>query len=164
MKVSSIDFNKVYKSNHEAKGTSIEVDSKTTKKYKKRLTGKTLSQIDQEYWDYIFELLNTASQYTQQEKNEIVEQVAEYYCIQTGFQIRNEMLTALADFLLDSCLADKDIDKVKNTEYPVLSFRQLHRRSRREVALEAETLQHFDNRNNYNFPQKRNTKEKPENK
>ncbi|OAA91468.1 hypothetical protein [Clostridium ljungdahlii] len=164
MAIGFMDFNKVYKSNPEVKGTPIKLDSKTTKKYKKRLSGKTISQVDSEYWDYIFELLNTASQYTQQEKNEIVVQISEYYCIQTSYQIRSEMLTALADFLLDECLTNKDVDKVSNTEYPILSFRQIHRRYLREQTLGAEVLQYADNKKNYNFPQKRRTTETSENK
>lgn len=164
MRINYRGFIKLYKSNPEIKGNPVEVDSKTTKKYKKKLSGKTISQVDSEYWGYILELLNNASQYTQQEKNEIVQQICDCYSFQTGYQIRSEMLTALADFLLDSCLSSKDVDKIANTEYPILSFRQVYRRSKREQALGEEVLQYADSKNTYNFPQKRRTSENLNNK
>lgn len=84
--------NRLYKNNLEAKGVAVRRDSETTKKYKRGLSGKTLSQIDSEFWQYIFELLNSTSEYWQEEKNEIVEDITEYYYLKTGYQIKNSML------------------------------------------------------------------------
>lgn len=160
----NIDFDKLnslYRNNLEAKGTLIKDESETAQKYRRKLNGKTLSQIDQEFWEYILELLNTASEYSQQEKNEIVEDIAEYYYLQTGNPIRNEMLTALGDFLLDITLADKSPNKTKKEAYPVLSFRQLEKRYRREVGVDVEVLDYFHTLKSSN--NKKNTSEHSEN-
>lgn len=168
MKMNNFRFNKLYQYNQEAKGTPVkdsksDEDSKITQKLRRNLSGKSLSTIDKEFYSYIFELLNTASLYTQEEKNQTAEDIIEYYFTQTGNQMKNQMLTALADFLLDSTLADPCTSKVQKEEFPVLSFRQLDHRQRREIGVEADILEIIDNRRRHP-KNKRQTSERSENK
>lgn len=137
MKLNKIMLDMFYKNNAEARGTPvIQSDNELVRKHKYRLSDKTLSEVDAEYWSYILELLNTASEYTQEEKNLIVEQTVEYYSIQTGYQIKNGMLVALADFILDTVLSNKSPDKVSREEHPILSYKQLYIRRRRELSIQ----------------------------
>lgn len=158
MKIDKLRFNKLYKS-YESKGTPVQ-ESMTAKKYKKRIAGKTLSQFDEEYWEYLLELLNTADQYEQQEKNEIVDSIAEYYTLKTGYSLPITMINCLADFILDDILASKDVMKATNSEYPIHSFRQTDRRKRWQVSSETTTLDYFSATSDDLLTHKRKTTEK----
>lgn len=170
MKMDKYKVDKVYRYNTEAKGTPIargkaddNKESKLAKKYRKKIAGKTLSQFDNEFWEYILYLINNAVQYTPQERNEVVEEMAEYYTLKTGYSLPNNMLTALADFLLDDQLADPCTSKVQREEYPIMSWRQLEHRKRREMGVDSDILEHLGNR--VKHPKnKRQTSERPENK
>lgn len=159
MQIDLFQFNKLYKSNSEAKGTPIK-DNKTASKHRRKLSGKTISQIDKEFYDYIFELINTAVQYTPQERNEIVTDVSEYYWQQTGYTLPNAMCTALSDFLLDDNLANPDSAKAYNSDVNILSWRQIDRRNKREHSMEVNNLDYFSNVERYGKTGKRHTTEK----
>ena len=158
MKIDRFRFNIFYRFNLETRATVITDTTKTKNKLKKRiekLKNKTLSEVNKEYWDYILEILNNATDFTQEEKNATVRDIAEYYYQQTGYQMPSQMLYALADFLLDDTLSDKTNDKVAKTEYPIMSFRQLKTREKREVCTEYDILSIF----NSNIAQKKVTHE-----
>ncbi|WP_338433202.1 hypothetical protein [Clostridium tyrobutyricum] len=138
-----------------------EADTSLSKKYKRRLSGRTLKQVDKEFWEYILELLNKASEFTQEEKNNTVKDITDYYYRQSGgYQCKPEMLAALADFILDDTLTNKDIDKVKNTEYPFLSYRQMKRRKQRDLSVDTDTIDFFSTKQRYNIAIKKNTDDK----
>lgn len=168
MKIDLFRFNKLYKS-QESKGVKIAddepkaTDNKLAKKLRKKLARKSINKVDEQFYSYILELINTADQFTQEEKNQTVVDISEYYLLQTGYQMPNSMISALADFILDDVLSDPDNDKIANNEYPVMSFRQLEHRRKRESAIGDEVLEYFSNVNNpntYNPAQKRYTSEK----
>jgi len=162
VRVDSKDIDVQYRFNKEVKGNSIA--GRTLLKVRKKLSSKSIPEVDREYWEYIEYLLNTASEYSQEEKNSIVEEICEYYIRQTGYQIPNSMLSALADFLLDEVLADPRANKVSKTEYPILSFDQLRRRRSKLVPFDLEYLDHFTAKEHYCISFKRSTKEISENK
>lgn len=161
MRVDSKDIDVQYRFNKEVKGNSIA--DRTLLKVRKKLSSKSIPEVDREYWEYIEYLLNTASEYSQGEKNSIVEEICEYYIRQTGYQIPNSMLSALADFLLDEVLADPRANKVSKTEYPILSFDQLRRRQKKLVPLDLEYLDHLTAKEQYCISFKKSTKEISEN-
>lgn len=169
MRINNFYFNRLYRNNPEAKGTTIpqdskdSLDSKLVKKIKRKIAGKTLSEFDQEFWDFIFELINTGSQYSQQEKNAIVIDSTEYYILKTGgLQPPNAMLTAFADFLLDDTLADPDCYKSKREDYSILSHNQLKKRRGKESGVDVDTLDYLANQQK-NSNNKRITSERSEN-
>jgi len=138
-----------------------EGDCKLTQKHKKLLTGKTLKQIDQEFWDYILYLLNHAKEYSKEDKNEIIEDICEYYYQQSGgYNPPVNMLYAMGDFILDDVLSDTGRDKVKKTEYPILSFKQLLIRRRREKIREAEIIDFLTTKKKYNIAIPKSTDDK----
>ncbi len=162
-RMNEIDISKYYKNNKDAKGTAIKdskKDNKTASKYRKRLSGRTLSETNGEYWDYIMLLINTAEQYTQQERNEIAEETAEYYYKQTGYIMPNEMLTALSDFLLSETLFDSSTNKSQLAEYAILSNRQIAHRAKKEHSMETDIIEYFEFENRNNTAHKKHTTER----
>lgn len=160
MYVNIREFNKQYRNNDEVKGTPILDDG--FEKLLQKSKAKSISQINEEFYELILELMNTASEYSQEEKNQTTEDLSNYYYKLTGYVMPNSMLTALADFILDDTFIDRDIDKVANNDYPILSNRQIKRRKARQMLVENDLLEYFDNRNRYNFAQKKRTQDKPE--
>jgi len=146
-------YNQRYKQSAEARGIPIK-DNKAVMKYKRSLSGKSLSDIDIEFHLYILELLQTAHEYSVPERNEIVETVTTYYQKLTGLHMPRIMLVALADFILNDELTNRDIDKITNNAFPFLSYRQLQRRSKRELLLSDEVTEYLGNVKAYNLPDK----------
>lgn len=67
--------------------------------------------------------------YCTDERNKIVEEMTEEYFAKTGEFPSDKTLEKLADFILDDDLRDNSMDKVTKTEYPILSDKQLARRT-----------------------------------
>ena len=65
-------------------------------------------------------------------RNQQVTALIEYFWKVTGRKPKSYQLELLADYILADTLRDKATHKVKQTEYPVLSFTQLKLRNRRE--------------------------------
>lgn len=139
MRVDKIGINKYYRNNPDVRAVDIG-DNKNAKKWRKMFR-KSLSEIDNNYWQLILEMLNCAKLFTQSEKNEFVEIITEDYHKEAGQAMKSQMLQALGDFILDEVLSDKDVDKMANTEYPMLSVRQQEKRNRRETAVDGEILE-----------------------
>lgn len=152
MRISERDYNKFFYCNAEINGTKIK--SKSAKKFVKSQNGKTLSDIDREFSDYVLELLLTAEEYSIPERKEIIESTADYYIKITGYQLPRPMVSALADFLLNEDITNSDCYKVSNTEYPFLTFRQLKRRNKREYLLGDTVTEYLGNVKRYNLPDK----------
>jgi hypothetical protein len=169
MHVNEISMKRAYIYNKEAKGVSMREDSKSkeknsVKKIRTAMNRKPLNQIDNEFYNYIMELINTAKEYSIPERNEIVTDLAEYYRKQSGgYAMPNAMLTALADFILDDELSNNSNSKSRKNAYPILSFRQLQRRGTNEFSLETEKIDYFQNKKNYNIAEKKRIIEKSEN-
>lgn len=152
-----------YRNNNKLK-TTIQGDNKHAKKYMRQLEGRNLTEIEEYYWTLIMEMLTYAKLFNQEEKNEFVELVTEDYFRETGQQMKSQMLYALGDFILDDVLMDKDVDKISNNEYPILSWRQQKRREKREYAMVSNDMEFYSFKNQHNPAQKRRTQEKPDNK
>jgi hypothetical protein len=67
--------------------------------------------------------------YSSNERNRIVEEMTEEYFAKTGEFPSDKVLEKLADFILDDDLRDNSMDKVTKTEYPILSDKQIARRT-----------------------------------
>jgi len=65
-------------------------------------------------------------------RNQQVNALIEYFWKMTGRKPKSYQLELLADYILADTLRDKATHKVKQTEYPVLSFTQMKLRNRRE--------------------------------
>lgn len=162
MFINEREFSYQYRNNGDIKGTPIPDDG--FEKLIQKTRSKSISQINEEFYELILELMNTASEYSQEEKNQTAEDLANYYFKLTGYLMPSTMLTPLADFLLDDIFIDRSVDKVTNTEYPILNHRQIKRRKARQFAVENDILEYFDSRNRYNIAEKKRTGEKPDRK
>lgn len=158
MNINSYKLNRVYRYNAEAKGTPVK-DNKNAKKYRKQIQGKSKSKIDSEFWDYILFLINNASDFSISERNEIVQETADYYIQQTGYEIPSNMLLALADVILDDIFSNRNSHKSHTEEFPIHSFRQTATRSRKETPIDSEVLEFLSNMKK-NPINKRKTQEK----
>lgn len=83
-----------------------------------------------------------------EERKIIVDDMIEDHIAFTGRLPNNNSLTRLADYLLLDELKDKDVDKVSNNEFPILSATQLKRRDRKQFPMEAETMDFLNTKYN----------------
>lgn len=157
---------KNYRYNVEAKGVFVadKDDSPKVKRAKSQLSGKSISAIDNEFYNYLLELLNHASDYTIQERKDTINDITEYYYQQTERVMPNSMLTVLADILLDDILSNPKPDKSTDSEYPILSMRQQKRRRQRETGVERDTMDFLNNKFTHNHTDRKRTSEMPDNK
>lgn len=65
--------------------------------------------------------------------------IEEFYAT-VGSYPKAYTLTQLANYLLVNELKDKDVDKVTNKDYPILSETQLKRRARKQFLVQDDTL------------------------
>lgn len=82
------------------------------------------------------------------DKNKQVEQMIEDYFVKTGRYPRPYDLTLLSNYILSSDLKDRDVDKVSNNEYPVLSEYQMKRRDSKQITMETDTINFLDAKQN----------------
>lgn len=73
-------------------------------------------------------------------RHEQVETMIEQYMEVTGNKPSSYILSKLGDYLLIEALKDADVDKVANTEYPVLSHTQLKRRDSKQFSMQEDTI------------------------
>jgi hypothetical protein len=62
----------------------------------------------------------------------------------TGHNLPATMLSKFSDWILLEVLNDKDVDKVSNSEFAILSQRQLRRRDKRECSLETGVMDYLN--------------------
>lgn len=70
---------------------------------------------------------------------QVDEMIEEYFRV-VGYMPAPYTLNKLADYILVNELKDKGVDKVSNTEYPILSDIQLRRRARKQFTAQDTTL------------------------
>ena len=87
-----------------------------------------------------------------EEKGDIIESINESYFNETGMNLPSYLLCMLTDWYLSDILKDKSVDKVTNTEYAILSHRQLKRRDIRECAVTSEIGDYLDLKYRKNLP------------
>ena len=79
-----------------------------------------------------------------QERFEIVRDLNEQYYKRFGDNLPNYLLSKLSDWLLMEILIDRDVDKVSNSEFAILSHRQLRRRDKRENSVEGGVMDYLN--------------------
>lgn len=79
--------------------------------------------------------------------NHVNNMVEEYYRV-VGEMPKPYLLSKLADYLLSSELKSRDVDKVTNTEFPILSEYQQIRRERSQVSMETDNMDFLDTKFN----------------
>lgn len=75
-----------------------------------------------------------------EERNKQVNDMIEEYMQVQGDLPPSYWLSRLGTYILAEDLKNNDRDKVANTEYPILSYRQKRRRSRKQIAVLSEHL------------------------
>lgn len=75
-----------------------------------------------------------------EQRRQQVEDMIEQYYKDVGTYPKSAVLENLGSYLLADDLKNKDVDKVTNTEYPILSDIQLKRRARKQPVMMDETL------------------------
>ncbi|MEH7117249.1 hypothetical protein V7128_07480 [Neobacillus vireti] len=84
-------------------------------------------------------------------RNKQVDEMIEEYYMFVGKMPKSEALRHLADYILISDLKNKDVDKVSNEEYPILSNIQLKRRGRKQMLMKDDALDFLNNKYNKNL-------------
>lgn len=104
----------------------------------------------EQFKDHVIELLKIRHDAlaSQEERNKEVEQLLEEYKEIVGRYPDSYWLDKLGTYLLNGELKRHDVDKVTNTEYPVLSESQQKRRLRKQTSVEADTLDFLDTKFN----------------
>lgn len=102
----------------------------------------SITEFIEEFKDKAIELSKTKLKDcpTKEDRHEQVEAMLDLYMEVTGKIPSSYVLTKLGDYLLIETLKDTDVDKVSNTEYPVLSFTQLKRRDSKQYSMQVDTL------------------------
>ena len=75
---------------------------------------------------------------SKEEKDQVITEINESFFREAEVNLPSYLLSKLTDWYLSDVLKDKSVDKVTNTEYAILSSRQLKRRDIRECSLTAE--------------------------
>lgn len=78
------------------------------------------------------------------ERYRLIEEMNEDFYKRTSQNLPPHILSMLTDWVLVEVLKDRDVDKVANNEYAVLSHRQLRRRDKRENSVLGEVLDYLD--------------------
>ena len=73
-----------------------------------------------------------------------IENLNEDFYQATGQNLPAFMLSKLSDWLLMEILIDRDVDKVSNTEFAILSHRQLRRRDKRENSVDGGVMDYLN--------------------
>lgn len=92
----------------------------------------------------IEELLMTRPLPELQERFRVVEELNEEFYKITETNLPPLFLSRLSDWVLLEVLNDKDVDKVANNEFAILSPRQLRRRDKRENSVEGEVMDYLN--------------------
>lgn len=87
-----------------------------------------------------------------QDRIQQVYDLCELYYKQTGRTPQSYQLDRLGSYILADVLRDKDVHKVKNTEYPILSPTQQKLRNRRENRVGDDNLDFIKNKEVDNNP------------
>ena len=78
------------------------------------------------------------------DRHTAIEAVNEDFYKISGQNLPNYILSMLSDWFLIEILNDKDVDKVTNSEFAILSPRQLKRRDKRENSVLGEVMDYLN--------------------
>jgi hypothetical protein len=79
--------------------------------------------------------------------NQVNEMIEEYFKY-VGSMPKPKSLERLANYILVNELKSKDVDKVANTDFPILSDIQLKRRARKQMVMQDSTLDFLNTKYN----------------
>jgi hypothetical protein len=121
----------------------------------------TNNDIVKKYDEIIEELVTFRPLVPISDRNLIIEALNSEYMSLTGNNLPSFLLSRLADWILLEVLNDRDVDKVTNNEFAILSPRQIKRRDKREYSFEAEIIDYLNLKyvNRKDSLSKKNTKE-----
>ena len=93
-----------------------------------------------EFEERVMELSKQSSHISQSKRNKIVHELLESFFNYIGEYPKPALLTMLSDYILFDLLKDNHPDKVTREEYPILSERQLQRRTIKQFSAKAQTI------------------------
>ena len=88
---------------------------------------------------------------SKEEKDQVITEINENFFREAEVNLPSYLLSKLTDWYLSDVLKDKSVDKVTNTEYAILSSRQLKRRDIRECSATAEVSDYLELKYKKNF-------------
>ena len=88
---------------------------------------------------------------SKEERDQVITEINESFFREAEVNLPSYLLSKLTDWYLSDVLKDKSVDKVTNTEYAILSSRQLKRRDIRECSVTAEVSDYLELKYNKNF-------------
>ena len=88
---------------------------------------------------------------SKEEKDQVITEINENFFREAEVNLPSYLLSKLTDWYLSDVLKDKSVDKVTNTEYAILSSRQLKRRDIRECSVTTEVSDYLELKYNKNF-------------
>lgn len=97
-----------------------------------------------DFEDKIIELVSLRPLPELTERYKIIENMNEEFYKLTGHNLPPFLLSKLSDWCLMEILNNKDVDKVTNTEFAILSPRQLRRRDKRENSVDGEVMDYLN--------------------
>ncbi|MGG4039010.1 hypothetical protein [Heyndrickxia ginsengihumi] len=83
-----------------------------------------------------------------EQRNKEVEEMIEHYYQYTGKMPKPHALELLGSYILVQELKNKDVDKVTNTDFPILSEIQLKRRARKQMLMQDSTIDFLNTKYN----------------
>lgn len=104
----------------------------------------TKNNVIAEFENKVINLVEANSVPELKERYKLIEQVNEEFYKKTSQNLPPHILSMLTDWVLIEVLKDRNVDKVTNNEYAVLSHRQLRRRDKRENSVMGEVLDYLD--------------------
>lgn len=109
-------------------------------------TGKLKNNVLSEFEERIDDMVAVKPAPEMPERFQIIEVTNEEFRTLTGENLPSFMLSKLSDWILLEVLNDRDVDKVSNNDFAVLSPRQLRRRDKREKSVEGEVMDYLNQR------------------
>ncbi|HID0815725.1 TPA: hypothetical protein ACXNW8_001335 [Clostridium botulinum] len=97
-----------------------------------------------DFEDNIIELVSLRPLPELDERYEIIEDINEDFYKLTRHNLPPFLLSKLSDWCLTEVLNNKDVDKVTNTEFAILSPRQIRRRDKRELSSDGEIMDYLN--------------------
>ena len=88
---------------------------------------------------------------SKEEKDQVITEINENFFREAEVNLPSYLLSKLTDWYLSDVLKDKSVDKVTNTEYAILSSRQLKRRDIRECSVTGEVSDYLELKYKKNF-------------
>ena len=88
---------------------------------------------------------------SKEERDQVITEINESFFREAEVNLPSYLLSKLTDWYLSDVLKDKSVDKVTNTEYAILSSRQLKRRDIRECSVTTEVSDYLELKYNKNF-------------